>query len=128
MRSIIETTNVPIVLRQFVSEWPIFKWSMEQWCSAFGDRQMPFRTLKRSTVSEEPCWERKCLVKTMTFNEFIKQLNNSSEEWMYFDYKYMHQWFAADDNIIKVGRYWLVFFLHYVQKFLFYSYFADLIW
>lgn len=101
LRSLTAKSNVPLVFRGFVKNWPVCDWNSEKWCSVFGDKEIPFRCLKRDLVSDEPCWERKCSLKSMTFKTFIESLD-SSDEWMYFDYKYLHQWFGADTELSKV--------------------------
>ncbi|CAH0400420.1 unnamed protein product [Chilo suppressalis] len=100
LRSITTKTGVPIVLKSFINKWRICQWNVEKWCSIFGDKEMPFRCLKRDLVSDEPCWERKCKVMPMTFKSFVDSLD-TSDEWMYFDYKYLHQWFSADSELYK---------------------------
>ncbi|XP_028157120.1 HSPB1-associated protein 1-like [Ostrinia furnacalis] len=99
IRSLTAKSNTPLVFRGFVN-WPVCQWDSEKWCSVFGDKEIPFRCLKRDFVSDEPCWERKCKLKSMTFKTFVDSLE-SSDEWMYFDYKYLHQWFGADTELNK---------------------------
>ncbi|GBP79978.1 HSPB1-associated protein 1 homolog, partial [Eumeta japonica] len=56
--------------------------------------------MRKDIVSDEPCWERKCEMKVMTFKNFVEKFL-TSEEWMYFDYKYVHQWFSGDNDLFK---------------------------
>ncbi|XP_037963468.2 HSPB1-associated protein 1 [Plutella xylostella] len=100
LHSIISQTNMPLVLRGFVNNWSICQWDMKKWASVFGQRDIPFRTMKKDYISDEPCWERKCQVKTMKFEDYLN-IVDSSEDWMYFDYKYLHQWFNADEELCK---------------------------
>lgn len=100
IRKCIEKSSLPIVFRKSI-DWPICYWSKEKWSTVFGDREIPFRCLKKNIISDEPCWERRCNVKNMTFTDFLNNLT-TSEEWMYFDYKYLHQWFSTDNEITKV--------------------------
>ncbi|KAG6465479.1 HSPB1-associated protein 1 [Manduca sexta] len=100
VRSVIAKASTPIVFRGFVDNWSICQWNIEKWCSVFGDKEIPFRCMKRDFISDEPCWERRCKVKNMTFKNFVDNLP-TSDDWMYFDYKYVHQWFTGDDELYK---------------------------
>lgn len=100
MRKSTAKSSLPLVFRKFI-DWPLCHWSREKWSLIFGDREIPFRCLKKNFISEEPCWERRCKIKNLTFKNFIDNLT-TSEEWMYFDYKYIHQWFSNDNELIKV--------------------------
>ncbi|XP_041969130.1 HSPB1-associated protein 1 [Aricia agestis] len=88
----------PVVFRQFILEWPFCKWDEEKWISVFGEKEIPFRCCKKNLLSNEPCWERQCQIKNTTFKRFIESIT-SKNEWMYFDYKYLHQWFKSDNEI-----------------------------
>ncbi|CAH2045623.1 unnamed protein product, partial [Iphiclides podalirius] len=41
-----------------------------------------------------------CNEKSMTFKDFVEGAKNN-QEWMYFDYKYLQQWFNSDHDICK---------------------------
>lgn len=101
IRNIVKNHNIPLVFRGFIQNWPICQWSVEKWCSVFGEKEIPFRCLKKDFLSDEPCWERRCSVKNMTFKSFVDN-SSTSDEWMYFDYKYVYQWFNTDDELYKV--------------------------
>ncbi|KAI5643139.1 cupin-like domain-containing protein [Phthorimaea operculella] len=107
VRSIVTKAGTPVIFRGFVKNWPLCKWDIEAWCAAFGDKEIPFRCMKKNIVSDEPCWERRCDEKTMTFKKFLDGLQNN-EEWMYFDYKYLHQWFNGESEVCK-GLSWKQF-------------------
>ncbi|XP_049877468.1 HSPB1-associated protein 1 [Pectinophora gossypiella] len=100
VRNLIAKAGVPLVFRSFIKDWPLCQWDKEKWCSVFGDKEIPFRCMKKNFMSDEPCWERRSTKKKMTFKSFVDNLQ-SSEEWMYFDYKYMHQWFNGDSDLSK---------------------------
>lgn len=100
VRTIIVNYNIPLVFRGFVKNWPLSQWSVEKWSSVFGEKEIPFRCLKRDFLSDEPCWERRCSIKNMTFKKFL-ETSTTSDEWMYFDYKYIYQWFTGEDELYK---------------------------
>lgn len=102
IRNLTAKASLPLVFRGFVEDWPVCEWDENKWDSVFGEKEVPFRCLRRSLVSDEPCWERRCQMKKMTFNAFLGVLN-TSQEWMYFDYKYLHQWFSSDSELCKVN-------------------------
>ncbi|CAK1583495.1 unnamed protein product [Parnassius mnemosyne] len=98
IRNVITKTTVPLILRHFVDDWPLRQWDLKKWSAAFGEKLMPFRCLKKNFVSEGPCWERMCNEKSMTFKDFVDRVEQS-QEWMYFDYKYLQQWFSGDHEL-----------------------------
>ncbi|KAF9823913.1 hypothetical protein SFRURICE_013450 [Spodoptera frugiperda] len=100
VRNLIANSSVPLVFRGYVRNWSICQWDVEKWCSVFGEKEIPFRCLKKDFLSDEPCWERRCSVKRMSFKNFV-DTSASSDEWMYFDYKYLYQWFNGDDELYK---------------------------
>lgn len=101
VKNLVCKSCVPLVFKGFVKSWPLCNWPIEKWCSVFGDREIPFRCMKKDFLSDEPCWERRCKVTNMSFKDFVDAAP-SNEEWMYFDYKYLHQWFSVDDDLCKV--------------------------
>ncbi|XP_023940016.2 HSPB1-associated protein 1 [Bicyclus anynana] len=100
IRNLTTKASLPLVFRRFIKDWPICEWDENKWSSVFGGREIPFRCLRKNFVSDEPCWERRCQVKKMTFPTFLGMLN-TSQEWMYFDYKYLHQWFGNESELCK---------------------------
>ncbi|CAF4910500.1 unnamed protein product [Pieris macdunnoughi] len=100
VRSLTSNVTVPLIFRNFVNNWAICQWNLEKWIQVFGDKELPFRCMRKDFISDEPCWERKCKMKKMTFKAFVENLANTSE-WMYFDYKYLHQWFDGDSELSK---------------------------
>nr|CAD7202661.1 unnamed protein product [Timema douglasi] len=46
-----------------------------------------------------PQWERGCSTEQLTMAEFF--LEDTSDSWLYFDYKYMHEWFQDHPNILQ---------------------------
>lgn len=85
----------PILFNKFVTTWPLMNFSLLDWSSKFKTKELPIRIGKKS--HSEPQWERGCDVKKMSFDDFLKYFRNSEDNWAYFDYKYMHEWF--DDDI-----------------------------
>lgn len=102
IRNVVSKTTVPLVFRGFIQDWPLCQWTLKKWSSAFGEKQVPFRCMKKNFVSDSPCWERMCNEKPMTLKDFIEN-TRTSQEWMYFDYKYIQQWFNSDHELCKVN-------------------------
>ncbi|CAH2094512.1 unnamed protein product [Euphydryas editha] len=100
IRNLAVNSSSPIVFRKFVSDWPMCGWSQEKWTSVFGNKEIPFRCLTKKFISDEPCWERRCNLRSMTLKTFFDNLTTSNE-WMYFDYKHLHQWFSGDSELCK---------------------------
>lgn len=119
IRNLTARSNEPILFRQFIQNWSICKWDIEKWVSVFGTKEIPFRCLKKSFISDEPCWERRCNLETMTFRSFIDCLA-TSKKWMYFDYKYLHHWFSEDNELSQVrGKNKFLFLLFVLYRLVF---------
>lgn len=100
IRSVTLNTKIPVVFRAFISHWPICRWNLEKWSNKFGQTEYPFRCVNKHKQSHKPCWERRCTIREMTFRKFTESAL-SSDEAMYFDYKYLHEWFSEDDELCK---------------------------
>lgn len=100
IRNLTIKSSTPLVFRKFVSDWPMCDWSQEKWISVFGNKEIPFRCLTKKFISDEPCWERRCQLKNLTCKSFFDCLT-TSKEWMYFDYKRLHQWLSSDSELCK---------------------------
>ncbi|XP_047537227.1 HSPB1-associated protein 1 [Vanessa atalanta] len=100
IRNLIVKSCTPIVFRKFVNDWPMCGWRQEKWDSIFGNKEIPFRCLRKNVISDEPCWERCCKIRNMTFKNFVEN-SITSNEWMYFDYKHLHQWFSGESELCK---------------------------
>ncbi|CAG9565348.1 unnamed protein product [Danaus chrysippus] len=100
IKKITAKSSVPIVFRKYIIDWPLCQWDPQKWSSIFGNTKLPFRCLRKDFVSDEPCWERRCREKMMTFESFLETIN-TSREWMYFDYKYIHKWIKSDSELWK---------------------------
>lgn len=101
VRHLVTKSTEPLIFKGFIKTWSLCEWTLGKWCLVFGDREIPFRCMRKDFLSDEPCWERRCKVTNMTFKNFVDAAPGN-EEWMYFDYKYLHQWFS-DDEIYKVN-------------------------
>lgn len=53
-------------------------------------------------ILQTPQWEYTCKTIACTFDEFIGKTKEVKDDWMYFDYKYMHEYFQSDSSISKV--------------------------
>ena len=51
-----------------------------------------------------PQWERTCEIVTGSFKDFV-DFNDDSDEWIYFDYKYLHEHFLEINELHKVINY-----------------------
>lgn len=92
--------DVPVILKN-VDNWPLMKWSLNDWMENMPEDELPFRC-KPSKSSSEPHWERRCPVRKMTLKSFFDEAEKNPHVWGYFDYKYVHQWLKPDNTIYKV--------------------------
>ncbi|KAG8226610.1 hypothetical protein J437_LFUL007683 [Ladona fulva] len=103
----VRSIQFPIVLKGFIKKWGPMRWTSQDWAEKFGDRKLPFRVgrIDKSKQFGEPIWERNCETEFMTLEEFLnwdaKEDCRTRNKWMYFDYKYMHEWFEFDRDILK---------------------------
>ncbi|XP_071451210.1 HSPB1-associated protein 1 homolog [Hetaerina americana] len=103
----IQNISHPVVIKGFITKWSLLNWNLEDWAIKFGDRVLPFRvgSNDEASVKGEPIWERNCSTEYMTFKEFMNWESGPDglikKKWMYFDYKYMHEWFEDDPDFLK---------------------------
>nr|CAD7452829.1 unnamed protein product [Timema tahoe] len=88
----------PIVFRGLIFDWEMLDWSPQAWVEHLGDMKLPFRRGQKK-VTESPQWERGCSTEQLTMAEFFQE--DTSDSWLYFDYKYMHEWFQDHPNILQ---------------------------
>lgn len=58
---------------------------------------------------QDPYWEQLCQKEEMTLNDFFKTSKQESDNWLYYDYKYLKDVFQVDDSTLNVGQ----FFYYY---------------
>ncbi|XP_076659758.1 HSPB1 associated protein 1 [Halictus rubicundus] len=83
--------------------WKLLDWKLSELIEKFGNSKLPFR-IGCNSRSKRPQWEVDCLETSMTLSEFVKsvELNGDDfEEWSYFDYKYMNEWFKDKPEILE---------------------------
>ncbi|GLH01610.1 Uncharacterized protein GBIM_07712 [Gryllus bimaculatus] len=98
---ILEDFKEPVVFQGLLSNWKFLSWDLQEWARVLGDKLMPFR-------SGVPQWERSCQTTHLTMKEFLelaepKEISSgkNTSNWFYFDYKYMHQWFKENPDILQ---------------------------
>ncbi|XP_067007963.2 uncharacterized protein HSPBAP1 isoform X3 [Anabrus simplex] len=93
-------------------EWSILSWSLKDWGEKLGNKIMPFRSGVRKSTST-PQWERTCSTTHLTMQQFVELVESNAhpcsstetedEKWLYFDYKYMHEWFIDNPQILQIS-------------------------
>ncbi|XP_053985356.1 HSPB1-associated protein 1 isoform X1 [Hylaeus volcanicus] len=81
--------------------WKLLNWNLSELAKKFGDSKLPFR-VGYNAKSKYPQWEVNCPMISMTLSDFIRNvdLNENDKKWYYFDYKYMHEWFKDNPEVI----------------------------
>ncbi|GFG32651.1 hypothetical protein Cfor_12761 [Coptotermes formosanus] len=101
----------PIVFTRCIEDWDVLSWSLDTWAEKFGDRVLPFRSGVRKST-KVPQWEALCKKIYLTMEEFVKlemsdakkeetTSGDSSSRWMYFDYKYLNEWFPDQHSLLQ---------------------------
>ncbi|XP_046587468.1 HSPB1-associated protein 1 homolog isoform X1 [Neodiprion lecontei] len=82
--------------------WKFLDWNPNDLAEKLGDLKLPFR-IGFNARTTEPQWDFKCDVKSMTMRNFLQNVGTlvESNEWQYFDYKYMHEWFSHHPEILS---------------------------
>lgn len=101
-RDAVLSLTKPTVFHGMIDDWDILKWKIGDWTALFGDRQLPFRCGVKF-CSPEPLWESRCSKEIMTMKQFSDFQSNSTvmkenRKWLYFDYKYIHEWAASEKD------------------------------
>lgn len=108
---ILEGLKMPVVFNGLIEDWEILSWSLDTWAEKFGDKVLPFRLGYRKKT-KVPQWEGLCERIDLTLKEFVElersdgkkeenTSNDNSSRWMYFDYKYMNEWFSDQHSLLN---------------------------
>ncbi|XP_069689050.1 HSPB1-associated protein 1 isoform X2 [Periplaneta americana] len=104
---ILKGFEVPVVFKGFINDWELLSWDLDNWAQKLGDAVLPFRSGCRK-FTKEPQWEGSCQKINLTMKEFVEWVHmrenaasDESDRWMYFDYKYMNEWFAQQPSILN---------------------------
>ncbi|CAD6231884.1 GSCOCG00001635001-RA-CDS [Cotesia congregata] len=104
LKQIILEINEPILFNGIISNDNDNNWNkleLNNFIKLLGDNKLPFRVGKNKATIE-PQWDINCPVQLMTINEFMEiSDDNNNEDWYYFDYKYMHEWFNDKPEILE---------------------------
>ncbi|RZF47562.1 hypothetical protein LSTR_LSTR009098 [Laodelphax striatellus] len=101
LRKSILCLEKPVVMKNAIESWPISKWNMQDWKSALGGVKLPFRTGTRD-CTEVPQWEGSSKIMQYSVEEFLSITEKKElQDWMYFDYKYMNEWFKNHPSILE---------------------------
>ncbi|XP_065168462.1 HSPB1-associated protein 1 isoform X1 [Atheta coriaria] len=89
IKTIIKTATEPVVFNNLL-KWQLLDWDISKWKECLGNTKLQFR-LGSKKYSKEPQWEKTCEIVKGTFEDFLNF--NEENKWLYFDYKYLNQWF-----------------------------------
>ncbi|PSN48234.1 hypothetical protein C0J52_03590 [Blattella germanica] len=96
----------PMLFHGFINDWEIMSWDLGTWSEKLGNKALPFRSGIRR-VTKCPQWEAECEKVNLTLREFlasdssVKSENKENDKWLYFDYKYMNEWFAEQLEVLN---------------------------
>jgi HSPB1-associated protein 1 len=99
MKNLILNSSEPILFRRKL-DWKLLTWSLEDWDTILQDKELNFRCGINSHT-KEPQWERTTNNKKATFKDFLSFIKTENKNWMYFDYKYLKEWFTDIEELKK---------------------------
>ncbi|XP_063932636.1 HSPB1-associated protein 1 isoform X2 [Zophobas morio] len=91
LRQLILSATEPFLIKNQLN-WAPLTWTLDDWQQVLKDEKLIFRC-GRKLFTKEPQWERKTVTKNATFKEFLSSMTTENQNWMYFDYKYLKEWF-----------------------------------
>lgn len=99
LRDIILNTRVPLVLKDFSTNWKCFDGSLAEWCSRFDKDTSSLPAFEVMEVADcaTPQWERKRKQKKLTMQEFLQNYTESGQveheysEWAAYQYVRAHE-------------------------------------
>ncbi|KAJ8977965.1 hypothetical protein NQ317_008157 [Molorchus minor] len=91
LKSLILNTNEPLIFKD-VWNSKMLEWNLDKWREVLKDKELVFRS-GVFEATNEPQWERKTESKKGSFEYFMEQTSSNSN-WLYFDYKYLAEWFT----------------------------------
>uniref|UniRef100_A0A1B6DNQ4 Cupin-like domain-containing protein n=1 Tax=Clastoptera arizonana TaxID=38151 RepID=A0A1B6DNQ4_9HEMI len=100
LKKYILNSKEPFVIHGFYKSWDIVNWSLQKWSQELGEQKLKFR-VGLKMCQKTPQWESTCKSKYSTFEEFIRKADEIKDEWVYFDYKYVHEHFSQDSPILQ---------------------------
>ncbi|KAL3286101.1 hypothetical protein HHI36_000614 [Cryptolaemus montrouzieri] len=89
LNNLIFKTNEPIILKGCL-KWQIFQWDLDKWNDILKHENLEFRC-GVNDATKFPQWERTTQMTTGKFEDLHKL--SDPLKWLYFDYKYLNQWF-----------------------------------
>ncbi|XP_971977.1 HSPB1-associated protein 1 isoform X2 [Tribolium castaneum] len=98
-KELILSSGEPLIFRNYVN-WGLVKWKLDDWSNLLKNEELVFRCGKKA-FTQEPQWERATRIKKTTFKEFISFTESDNNSWMYFDYKYLKDWFKNTKELKK---------------------------
>eukprot|EP00794_Sanderia_malayensis_P003305 gene3305-3790_t len=112
---IITRSTSPVIFQNMISEWPARHWTVKFLCSKYADMVTKFKVCNiRPTFAEAgPRMETDCIYVNATLKDFQEWLGGRpstgnkfelfarGEYSIYADYKYMHQFFENDPNMLQ---------------------------
>ncbi|RZC35173.1 HSPB1-associated protein 1 [Asbolus verrucosus] len=99
LKYLLLNSKEPILFKNKL-DWGLFKWNLEDWERLLGNEELNFRCGK-NLFTKEPQWERGTTDAKATFKQFVSFTKTESQEWMYFDYKYLREWFNDIEELKK---------------------------
>ncbi|KAF5292287.1 hypothetical protein FQA39_LY03321 [Lamprigera yunnana] len=83
---------VPLIIKDTL-KWELLNWDLVKWKEILGKENLKFRK-GYILNTKEPQFENSTNVIHLTFDQFLAKIEQSDNEWLYFDYKYLRSWFV----------------------------------
>jgi len=95
-----EKSDVPVVVRGALTNWPSLDWGEEGWLKALGDQEIEVRFGEVDPRYRHPAWERCTQVKKVLASKLLLSDQRvqlvGEDRWAYWDYKYLAHLLPAE--------------------------------
>ncbi|XP_050306221.1 HSPB1-associated protein 1 [Anthonomus grandis grandis] len=91
-RELILNSKKPLLIKNLV-QCELTSWTLEQWTDLLKNDNLQFRC-GTNAHTKEPQWESLCQIRTGKFQDFLNETKSNENDWWYFDYKYLCEWFT----------------------------------
>uniref|UniRef100_A0A1Y1KZD8 JmjC domain-containing protein n=1 Tax=Photinus pyralis TaxID=7054 RepID=A0A1Y1KZD8_PHOPY len=99
IRDLIKSTTKPLLIRNLLN-WEILQWDLHRWKEILGTQPLQFRQ-GIYTHTDWPQFENSTKTVQLSFDEFLTFVQETPNKWLYFDYKYLKDWFRNVNELRK---------------------------
>lgn len=99
IRDLIKNSAEPLLIKNVLT-WELLEWDLDRWKNILGKEPLQFRQGLHS-YTDRPQFENTTTTIQLSFDEFLSFVDENPDKWLYFDYKYLKEWFTSVNELRK---------------------------